>query len=461
MIPDWIYISQTAGTSGTTTITVSAGTNNTDYVKYTSLIANNTDNDLSESIDILQKAKGDIYNNEYLTFEILSAGTIYWEYSGYTSNSASGIVECKRYIQYSVNDGNWVGITSDWGKTKAINVNSGDILKVKGNNIYYGADGYLWERYNCFTSDYYVKFKVSGNIMSLIYGDDFGSKKTLTSAYTFYYLFKQCFGLVSAEEISLPATNITPYCYASMFYQCSSLVSAPTILPSKKLKIYCYSGMFESCFNLTTTPILPATTLADRCYDNMFAGCSKLTTAPELPATTLANYCYEEMFSYCTSLTTAPVLPATTLTDDCYRRMFESCRSLTTAPDLPATTLAVGCYEEMFMGCSSLVTAPSELPAKVLSNFCYNGMFRNCSSLVVAPILPAQTMVTYCYVSMFNQCSSLNYIKCLAVNFHSGAMELNNWVYGVASSGTFVKAEGVNWVSGYNGIPSGWTIINA
>lgn len=33
-LPSWLYISQLSGTSGTTTITVSASTNNSDYMLY-------------------------------------------------------------------------------------------------------------------------------------------------------------------------------------------------------------------------------------------------------------------------------------------------------------------------------------------------------------------------------------------------------------------------------------------
>ena len=68
------------------------------------------------------------------------------------------------------------------------------------------------------------------------------------------------------------------------------------------------------------------------------------------------NYCYAFMFSQCASLTTTPTLPATTLASDCYNYMFYSCTSLTTAPALPATTLAERCYYGMFNGCSNLAS---------------------------------------------------------------------------------------------------------
>ena len=165
---------------------------------------------------------------------------------------------------------------------------------------------------------------------------------------------------------------------------------------------FCKSDKIVDASNLK----LPATTLALGCYSSMFFGCTNLTTAPELPATTLANSCYSSMFSGCTSLTTAPELPATTLATECYYSMFSGCKSLTTAPDLPAQTLAIRCY-----------------------NF------------------------------MFDNCSSLNYIKMLATDI-SASDCLGSWVFGVSTTGTFVKSSSATWdVTGVNGVPSGWTVI--
>ena len=169
-------------------------------------------------------------------------------------------------------------------------------------------------------------------------------------------------------------------------------------------------------------------------FYRLFYKCTTLksVSANFLPATTLANRCYNSMFSGCTSLTTAPELPATTLADSCYSAMFSSCYSLTTAPELPATTLAHRCYNSMFSDCTSLTTAP-ELPATTLANYCYN--------------------------YMFHRCTKLNYIKMLATDI-SATSCLVNWVYLVASSGTFVKNPEATWdVVGVNGVPEGWTVI--
>ena len=91
-----------------------------------------------------------------------------------------------------------------------------------------------------------------------------------------------------------------------------------------------FCSLFKDCAVLTSTPDLPATTLADACYFNMFYGCTKLTSAPVLPATTLAEACYQTMFFGCTSLEKAPELKATVLVYSCYEGMFKYCTKLST-----------------------------------------------------------------------------------------------------------------------------------
>ena len=100
------------------------------------------------------------------------------------------------------------------------------------------------------------------------------------------------------------------------------------------------------------------------------------------------------------------------------------------------------------------------LPATTLASGCYNNMFRDCTSLTTAPELPATKLADRCYQYMFSGCRSLNYIKCLATNI-SATNCTSNWVRGVASTGTFVKAASMtSWTTGVNGIPEGWTVVN-
>lgn len=217
---------------------------------------------------------------------------------------------------------------------------------------------------------------------------------------------------------------------------------------------------------INSSDFITATTLGSHyTFDGLFRACTGLTSAKNLilPATTLAGYCYADMFNGCTSLTTAPKeLPATTLTIGCYSGMFKGCTSLITVPELPATTLIDACYNHMFDGCTSLTTVPSNLlPATTLADMCYQSMFYKCTSLTTAPELPAEVLEWSCYYFMFYECSSLNYIKCLAIDIRSKFCT-DYWLDGVSPTGTFVKKAGWDgWSSGVNGIPKGWTVIDA
>ena len=347
-------------------------------------------------------------------------------------------------IYYSSDQQNWtsLGSTSTTDISTTIPANSKLYLKATVNN--WGSSTY-YNGIKCSGSH-----NVGGNILSLLYGDNYAGQTGFPSgsARNFYGLFNGNNTLVSAGNLELPSTT-SSYCYTNMFNGCSALTTTP-VLPSTTIASNCYQGMFSGCRALTTAPVLPATSLNDTCYANMFFNCTSLTTAPVLPATTLGVECYKRMFQGCTALTTAPALNATTLADYCYQNMFYNCTALTTAPaSLPATTLTPYCYDYMFYNCSSLETAPAlaattmanrscefmfcgcssliniqaSLPATTMVQNCYQGMFKNCSSLTTAPELPATTLANYCYTEMFNGCSSLMVAPVLA------ATTLANYCY--------------------------------
>ena len=127
---------------------------------------------------------------------------------------------------------------------------------------------------------------------------------------------------------------------------------------------------------------------------------------------------------------------------------------------LPATTMTEGCYFLLFQKCQNMTKAP-QLPATTLAKWCYAQMFQDCNKLIESPKLPAKTLAQGCYMVMFSNCKALKKIEMLATDISAGSC-LNNWVNGVASSGTFIKATSMTSLpSGANGIPSGWTVQNA
>ena len=333
-------------------------------------------------------------------------------------------------MQYSVNGGEWAQLTA---KTAITFGGDNGALRLRGKSANGTATSDLSRAQISFGDDN-VQVACSGDIRTLVDYENYATVSTANAR--FCSLFEGCESLTTTPE--LPATTLAESCYEYMFYKCTSLTVAPE-LPATTLTEFCYNRMFYKCTSLTVAPELPATTLAQSCYEYMFYGCTSLTVAPELPATTLAESCYESMFNGCTSLTAAPELPATILAKLCYYQMFSGCTNLTAAPELPATALAISCYREMFHGCTNLTAAP-ELPATTLVNYCYQEMFYGCTNLSSITMLATDISAYYC---------------------------LNDWVSGVASSGTFTKAaslvqgsEAGQIPTGTSGIPEGWTVVN-
>jgi hypothetical protein len=196
--------------------------------------------------------------DKYLTF-VVANGNTKFKLSG---NSVS----------YSLDSGTtWASLASD---TYSPVISSGSTIMWKATNPTINGDNGIGRFYSSGST-----FDVEGNIMSLLYGDNYEGQTALQGDNQFRELFDSNTKLINASGVTLPATAMTANCYRSMFGNCSNLVSGPTELP--------------------------ATTLADSCYRYMFAK-TKVAIAPSiLPATTLAENCYYQMYSQ-TSITTAP-----------------------------------------------------------------------------------------------------------------------------------------------------------
>lgn len=205
----------------------------------------------------------------------------------------------------------------------------------------------------------------------------------------------------------------------------------------------------------TITPSAAATVegnIMSLCYGDSFTG---QTVIP-------SNFQFRRLFSGVTTITSAEnmVIPATTVKKMCYSNMFQGCSNLVTAPSVIGSSAMTwsGDYlwSDMFHDCTSLVNAP-QLPALTLGAQCYWYMFEGCTSLQTAPELPAPTVNTQSYQGMFKNCSNLNYIKVLS----NSSFSMQEWVYGVAASGTFVKSPFATWSScGGDKYPCNWTVQN-
>jgi hypothetical protein len=179
--------------------------------------------------------------------------------------------------KYSINGGEWLVASTQVRDEENVSISYNEITVNKNDivSIITTKESLLPYRFRIIgLSDIY------GNIMSLVYGDNFIGKT----------VWKRW----GAHE----------YTTESGFFRGSDIRSAKNlILPAEALYEYSYIGMFKDCVHLIAAPkILPATVLSTGCYAYMFYGCSSLLTAPELPATTLKYRCYIRMFENCTSL---------------------------------------------------------------------------------------------------------------------------------------------------------------
>ena len=214
------------------------------------------------------------YSKDYLTFEALEDGTFAVNWTMEFLTDASD--DLMKHISYSVDNGEtWTTqeINDDEG-LYVEGIKAGQTVLWKGDGLTANSGNDEPITFNFLTGGDNAKFNVYGNIMSLIYGDDFEGKEFDDNFDdTMGWLFENSY-VVSAKNLILPDNVFT----------------------------YCYQEMFKNCTELTEAPKLSATTLANGCYVSMFYGCTSLTEAPELPATVLAQSCYSHMFKGCTSL---------------------------------------------------------------------------------------------------------------------------------------------------------------
>lgn len=265
----------------------------------------------TDSVTAYQEAANSYYT-QYLTIRITGAGKLKW-YSQSTSS--------RKTISYSKNNGiSWTNVTAATGSSgTTISVSVGDVIIFKGTNNNYSNN--TSSANSCFRNST-ARFTVEGNIMSLIYGDNFvGNDEFPANSGSFHLcrMFQNCSGLTDASNLVLPAKTLYEGDYRSLFDTDKALTGKAPELPATTLGVQCYNNMFLYCA-ITTAPALPATSIPTSAYNSMFYSCTALTIAPELPALNLSPYCYSNMFrgSHITSI----VLPATTIPSNGYNSMF-------------------------------------------------------------------------------------------------------------------------------------------
>lgn len=180
-----------------------------------------------------------------LTFEITDDG-----YISYSHHYGASVT-----LKYSKNGGEWQEITPTQIQYDEpgtlIQVVSGDTVAFIGNNGSMCSD--YWTPGSSFRNST-CGFKLSGNILSLLY-ENFWEKSCYEgSNWAFPNLFEGCTGLTDASELIL-SHFIGDGMYYSMFYGCTNLTAAPVIPPV-------INPDYDYSYNST--------------FRNMFEGCSRL-----------------------------------------------------------------------------------------------------------------------------------------------------------------------------------------
>ena len=226
---------------------------------------------------------GTEYSKEYLTFEILTGGTISWMAGSATIATAT--TRCT--LSYSKNYGPWTEIVATTGGT-AISVNAGDSVRFQGNTK--GTSAKNDTGNYCTFSGGTAYFNVSGNIMSLAKASNF-ENATLDQYDTETGNFKSLFAwsnAVNAENLYLPNATMN-FQYRNLFRYSAALVSAPNMENIDTLASYAFMNAFQDCVSLTGATMPSAANLTTRCYEYMFSGCTNFAYAKCLAYNNITN----------------------------------------------------------------------------------------------------------------------------------------------------------------------------
>lgn len=273
------------------------------------------------------------YSQQYLTFEAL-------EDTSFSLKTPEGAFSYVKNFSYSLDN----GITWQEGTETPI-IKSGEKVLWKATSTRYAYNENLGSTFKS-TGNY----NVSGNILSLVYGDNFLFEQTIGD-YCFCRLFNEA-KIIEAQNLILAATEIGIYAYGYMFQSCNQMINAP-VIRATKLKDACCSFMFKYCSSLQKTPILPAVDTATYCYRDMFNGCSNLVEISEIAAQKVYNSSCAYMFSSCSKLETTPILHATNLDASSYYRMFYNCSKLREVKTMALDVSKTNCLYQWLYGVSS------------------------------------------------------------------------------------------------------------
>lgn len=403
----------------------------------------------------------------YLTFEALETGTFTFTIPTHVNASRA------TSVSYSIDNGStWTTTTIESSPSADVvittpTIAAGDVVMWKGiAKGWNGLSNYTAASASRFSST--GTFNVYGELMSMLKGANFMTDKTLEGYYNFVGMFYQT-KVVDASDLIFPdATDLPQRMYGGMFKECTELMYGPRQIMSENTTLIRereFIEMFYGCTSLISGPEhLYGATCYIGAFQDMFYNCINLTTAPTLHQTTLGGYGYYRMFRGCTSLTVAPTIIATTFSLNYGYHcagMFNGCTSLTTANfTLYPTAIGDRSYMEMFRGCTNLVTGPTVNATSVTGVNSLYAMFLGDTKLEYSQefVLSIGTLNNGCYSHLFYSCRKINNVKLLATDI-SASNCLQNWLYGVSSTGTLTATASLGLPTGVSGKPTNWTLV--
>lgn len=336
-------------------------------------------------------------------------------------------------VSYSLDNGTtWTTTNNDSSKstymTISIPVEAGKSALVKASATQWGTSTSTFaDNARMYASSTATEWSVSGNIMSLAWGDEFVGKTAFPNNNECWFAGLFAYNnssinplLVDASHLVLPATSVPASAYRFMFYNRTGLTGAPALTAATTTSYNVYTQMFDGCSSLVTPPALPSlTSLATGIYAYMFRNCTSLTETPQLDFSNVtsfyANACLQ-MFMNDTALETIE-------------------GSIIVANNSVSRS---NIFKEMFKGCTSL------------EETCYIGLSSSADQESIY------------FTSMFEDCTSLNkiYISSSWTAPMSSTFT-TDWVKNVAASGTFYDYSPDTvwnqWGDSY--IPTGWTRV--
>lgn len=178
-------------------------------------------------------------------------------------------------VYYSVDGGEWLKLPTM--SFQSMGIKKGQKVRLKGN-IHFTENDNFRIGFTCFNwySNYTYRVKMYGNVMSLIYGDDFFGNYDVPE-YAFNNIFSQIYSPINdldASNLIIPDVNVGS---CKQMFWASPITKCPQLFATQ-LKSSCYLSMFRECQNLIESPEIPNAELAPRCYQEMFAYSPNLRT---------------------------------------------------------------------------------------------------------------------------------------------------------------------------------------